>query len=252
MESRRALWITKQRHGKPANQKRNAGFADIYRFLELSFVDDRIVFALEANDLVVLDGEGDEDVGTDGYVVADDGIPAQDRSARIDDDVVLDGRMTLLVAESVRMVERLRAEGDALVDADIVADLRGLADDDAGAVVDEEAMADGRARMDVDACRGMSEFAHHTRKDFNAMDMKNMRNAMNEQRIEARVGRDDLFFALRRRITEISRVHVFIEHRFDGDEVFVKVRERIGRALLLHHLVKKAREVAFFLFGVIL
>ena len=43
------------------------------------------------------------------------------------------------------------AQGDALVERDVVADDRGLADDDAHAVIDEEAAADLRAGMNLDA-----------------------------------------------------------------------------------------------------
>ena len=43
------------------------------------------------------------------------------------------------------------AERDALVKQHVVADLRGLADHHARAVIDEEAAADGRAGMDLDA-----------------------------------------------------------------------------------------------------
>ena len=48
-------------------------------------------------------------------------------------------------------VERRAAERDALVDRAVVADLGRLADHDAHAVVDEDAPADLRARMDLDA-----------------------------------------------------------------------------------------------------
>jgi len=44
-----------------------------------------------------------------------------------------------------------RAERDALIELHVVADEARLADDDAGAMVDEEALADARARVDVDA-----------------------------------------------------------------------------------------------------
>ena len=47
-----------------------------------------------------------------------------------------------------------RAQRHALVEADALADRAGLADDHAGAVVDEEAAGDLRAGMDVDAGRG--------------------------------------------------------------------------------------------------
>ena len=47
--------------------------------------------------------------------------------------------------------EMAGAEGDGLVDTHIVADDRGLADHDAGAVIDEETRSDAGARMNVDS-----------------------------------------------------------------------------------------------------
>lgn len=45
----------------------------------------------------------------------------------------------------------LSAKGDRLINANPFADDAGLADDHAGAMVNEEARSDLRARMDVDA-----------------------------------------------------------------------------------------------------
>ena len=44
------------------------------------------------------------------------------------------------------------AQGHAVVDGAVVADLRRLAEDDAQAVVHEQALADLRAGVDLDAC----------------------------------------------------------------------------------------------------
>ena len=43
------------------------------------------------------------------------------------------------------------AQGNSVEDDDVVADLGGLADDDAGRVVDEDAASDTCLRVDVDA-----------------------------------------------------------------------------------------------------
>ena len=45
---------------------------------------------------------------------------------------------------------RRAAERHAVIQRDIVADLGGLADHDTGAMIDEEALADLRRRMNVD------------------------------------------------------------------------------------------------------
>src|SRR3954452_8941140 len=61
---------------------------------------------------------------------------AQQLRARPDRDVVLHRRVAVAGREAGA------AERDALVERHVVADLRGLADDDAGPVVDEQALAD--------------------------------------------------------------------------------------------------------------
>src|SRR5215470_4308500 len=85
-------------------------------------------------------------VAADDRIGADGGVAAEDRGAGIDGHVVLDGRVALAVA-AARDTER--AQGYALIDLDVAADHRGLADDHPGAVVDEEALAALRAGVDV-------------------------------------------------------------------------------------------------------
>ena len=83
-----------------------------------------------------------------------DGDAAQNGRAGVDHHVVLDDRMARMAllqrAVGIRR-EALGAQRDGLVDAHALADDGGLADHHAGAVVDEEAAADLRARVDVDA-----------------------------------------------------------------------------------------------------
>ena len=52
--------------------------------------------------------------------------------------------MTLL------LFQRHAAQGDTLIEGNVVADFRRLADHAAHAVIDEQAAADGGARMDLD------------------------------------------------------------------------------------------------------
>ena len=48
-------------------------------------------------------------------------------------------------------LDRQRAQGDTLIDTNRASDAAGLADDDAGAVVDEKGRADAGAGVNVDA-----------------------------------------------------------------------------------------------------
>ena len=98
-------------------------------------------------DLIVgRDAGGDEDVAADGAPFADDGFAAENGGSGVDGDVVPDGGMSLLAAEELAECGGQSAEGDALVDFDVVADFGGFADDDAGAVIDEEASAEAVRR----------------------------------------------------------------------------------------------------------
>ena len=82
----------------------------------------------------------------------------------IDGDVVLDGRVSLLaaIADLVQGIggQRLSAEGNTLVDADVVADAAGFADDDTGAVVDEEVLSDSGSGVYVDAGSAVGPLGH--------------------------------------------------------------------------------------------
>ena len=82
---------------------------------------------------------GDDDrAGPDPRALADvDG--ADQLGVRADDDAIVEGRVALLVEPAGA------AEGDALVEHDVVADLGRLADDDAHAVIDEQPFADPAA-----------------------------------------------------------------------------------------------------------
>src|SRR3546814_16875828 len=78
---------------------------------------------------------------------------AEDLRAGADDDVVFERRVALHVTLAVAVnAGRGAAEGDALVEGHVVADLRGLADHHAHAVVAEEAEI-GRASCRERVCQ---------------------------------------------------------------------------------------------------
>ena len=59
----------------------------------------------------------------------------------------------------------LGTERHALIEPDTVADDGGFADDHSGSVVDEEALADAGAGVDVDPGLGVGEFGDDTRNE---------------------------------------------------------------------------------------
>ena len=86
----------------------------------------------------------DDRVRPNGAVCTDLNIP-QDFSARTDHNAVADAGV------SFSLTMPRAAEGHAVIEMDVVTDHSGFANDDAHAVVDEEASADLRARVDFDA-----------------------------------------------------------------------------------------------------
>jgi hypothetical protein len=75
-----------------------------------------------------------------------------------------------------------------MVEHHVVADLRRLADDDAGAVVYEETLADARSWMDLDAARQYAgDLREQARYEGHTRDIQAMRDAMDEQRPESLV-----------------------------------------------------------------
>src|SRR3546814_16971396 len=88
---------------------------------------------------------------------------AEDLRAGADDDVVFERRVALHVTMAVAVnAGRGAAEGDALVEGNVVADLRGLAEHHAHAVVAEEAAPEGGARMNLDAGQQARDGGKHT------------------------------------------------------------------------------------------
>jgi hypothetical protein len=111
---------------------------------------------------------------------------AQQLGAGTDHDVAADRRVAL-AAEETRTPER-----DALVERDLIAELGGLADHHAGAMVDEERAADLRRGMDLHAGRDPGEVRERAREQRHARLVHRVRDAMREQRLDAAVREQDL------------------------------------------------------------
>ena len=127
----------------------------------------------------------DDAVGADLRAVADLDRAEQLR-ARADRDVVLHRRMALAGLEAGA------AERHALVERHVVADRRGLADHDARAVVDEEALADLRGVVDLDPGQRPRGVGDRARQQRHAGLVQRVRDAVREQRLDARPGREHL------------------------------------------------------------
>ena len=130
-----------------------------------------------------------------------------------------------------------RAERHALIELDVVADDRRLADDDAGAVVDEEIFADLRAGVDVNAGRTVGILAHDARDERNLALVELVRYAVDEDRVQAGVGEDDLLLAAGGGVAVEVCGHVLHEHGLDLRQAAQEAVAHGARALAQLRLV---------------
>ena len=94
----------------------------------------------------------DKRIASDNGVLSYDGLTAQDRSTCVDDNIILDRRMTLLSGKLLSSACRERTDGYTLIDLYIISDYRCLADNYSGSVIDKEISSDSSTRMDIDSC----------------------------------------------------------------------------------------------------
>ena len=143
---------------------------------------------------------GDEGAARDNGIASHHGFAAEHARIRVNGHVVLDGGMALHACELLPRSRGKRAEGNALVDLDVVADDGRFADDHAGGVIDEEVLADGGSRVDVDAGAAMGVLGHDAGNERHILRVELMVDAIHEDGEETRVGEDDLLLALRCRV----------------------------------------------------
>ena len=107
-------------------------------------------------------GFGDKSVGSHDAIVANNGSTTQNRRIGINGHIVLNGRMPLGSPQALAASGGKAAQGNALIDPHVAADDGCLSDDDAGAVVDEEMVANGGTGVDIDARQAMGIFRHNS------------------------------------------------------------------------------------------
>ncbi len=128
-----------------------------------------------------------------------------------------------------RALDAERAQRDALVDLDRVADRARLADHDARAMIDEEGFADLGARVDVDAGERMRVLRHDARQHRHALCVQLVRDAVGRDRLDRRVAEDDLLDAVRRRIALEGGEHVLREQRAQRGDLTQQRQRRRAR-----------------------
>src|SRR5437899_3079319 len=105
------------------------------------------------------------------------------------------------------LLKSARTERDRVIKLNARADLRGLTNYHAGAMVDEKMRANLRARVDVDTGAAVRPLSHDARNQWHFV-VKQMRHSINGDRFQRRISENDLFVAFRSRIPFVSSVNV--------------------------------------------
>ena len=109
-----------------------------------------------------------------------------------------------------------RTEGHALVDLDIFSDFRRLTDYNAGTVVDEEIFANRGARVDIYTGEAVGILGHHTWNQRHTEKEEFVSQAVHKDRVETRVGKDDLIRIVGCRVAVVACLDVGHQHLPDG------------------------------------
>ncbi len=112
----------------------------------------------------------------------------QNGRARIDDDIVLDDRMARIALDGLALVIGREVPGSKryrLIDSDAIADDGSFADHHAGAMVDEDAGAKTRARVNVDSRCAMRQLGDQPRHHRCPEIVKQVRDAVMDDRHHA-------------------------------------------------------------------
>src|SRR5207249_12211357 len=119
--------------------------------------------------------------------------------------------MALLTANHPACFVHREAQGsksDSLIEFDAVADVCRLTDDNARAMIDEKSGSNRRPGMDVNPGDGMGMLRHDPRQQRDSLGIQFMGKAVDRDRKDCRIRKDQLVDALRRRIAVISRLDI--------------------------------------------
>ena len=113
-----------------------------------------------------------------------------------------------------------------MVDFDVAAEAGGFADDDPGAVVDEEVRANLGTGVDIGAGALVGVLGKHAREKRNAEAIELVGDALQRDREDARVGEDDFLDAARGGVAPIGGLHIGLHDVADFGET---AKERHGQ-----------------------
>ena len=155
-------------------------------------------FALADGEGVGGDASRNEGIARDNAVFSNNGGAAENGGIGIDDDAVFEGGVAFLVGHMFG--HRQRAQRYALVEFDVVADVRGSANNNAGTVVNEKAVADASGGVNVNACFPVGKLRQHTRHQGHVVQVEGVGEPIEGDGIEAGVGKNHFIQALGGRV----------------------------------------------------
>ena len=157
---------------------------------------------------VVRNRFGDKAAASDDDAVSDHGFTAEHGGIRVDRHVIPDRRMALDAGKLLPAPCGKRAQRDALIQFDIVANDRRFPDDNTCSVVNEKIFSDDRAGVDIDPRLAMCVFRHDPRDERNTFKIQDMGDPIYKNRKQAGIGYDDFRFAFGCGVPVVSRIHV--------------------------------------------
>jgi len=102
-------------------------------------------------------------------------------------------------------VEARAAQGDTLIERHVITDFGRLADDHAGGVVYEHALAEHGSRMDVDPCEQARQLRARPRQELEVVLPQPVADAVAPDGVDARVADRDLERRARSRVAVSCR-----------------------------------------------
>ena len=154
----------------------------------------------------------------DHTAVTDHGIAAQHGCSCVDDNIIAHIRMALTALHQVAvfvLLEALGAQGHALIQLYMMANVAGLADYHAGTVVDEEIFTNVRAGMDVDTRQLMGVFGHHAGDHWQAQFKQTVGQTEDGNGFKSRVRQHNFLTGTGRRVALVGSLDIGIQHLAD-------------------------------------
>ena len=110
------------------------------------------------------------------------GSPAENGCVGVDDDAILDGRMSLGTTDQLAIrigCEAQCAQRHPLIDFNMIADVASFADHHSRSVINKKRFTDCRAWMNIDSGLLVCPFGHHARDKWNGEMNQLMRDTIN-------------------------------------------------------------------------